>query len=799
MGFFVVPASNTNWFNESGPTANLVRITRFVSDTEFATEEGGYGSVIRLAGINPECLSNEALQETSAAVLRAQRLIAENISLLQTFIKKANPALHFSRYAEASKNEVVRSTESARNEFLAGRKFFEVSLYWTVYVHPPRQKKGVSFEKESAKMLRDLRVCVGNLGTELVTFGSLLLRKAEIFKFFGYLCNLEDSHVPRLTAETKPLFEELFQSSADWHRYGLVFNEKTIRRRVAQPFSLLRFPKKPTAAMFAGLLSIPAELIVTIESRRESTAATLREVKSHENFMEFFKHNPLVHYFHRNKPLPKSAASNAADAAIEMDGLGGIVFDVSRRGLAYCKASVLGMVHAHSDDELRDAMAAVHRVFGESEAKVFEEGYGALTAYQAMFPGATEPKGLCPNLNLWRRWIREDHLASMSLWFAPERGCPMSQTLEDESLAILETRSQTPYYFDQFDSGPRGVIVTGEPRRGKTFFVNFQVDHEAKYGGYVFIYDVGGAYENVVLKHGGAVVKIGLRGPRFNPFALENTEENRNQTARLIMLLLQHGGAALKPHDEAGIRKSVDAIYRLDDPKLRRLQWLCLSPELQPYLGKWVEGGVYSRCFDNETDDLQLARIISFDFEGLSGPDRDALMEPLLFWIRLRIGELVRAAGNLALPKLEIYDEVWRLIEDESVVRGIFETMKTGGKKLGGIILCTQDTHDLGPHSKVIRNACPDAVFLGGAFDRQQYAELFQMNDNQMDILQTLRRGEMLLLRRNHALVVRLAVDKESQWTYSTHPQDVRRRNEAVAKHGLGDAIRLLALSEAAK
>ena len=135
------------------------------------------------------------------------------------------------------------------------------------------------------------------------------------------------------------------------------------------------------------------------------------------------------------------------------------------------------------------------------------------------------------------------------------------------------------------------------------------------------------------------------------------------------------------------------------------------------------------------------------------------------------------------------------MIEDESVLRGIFETMKTGGKKLGGIILCTQDTHDLGLHANVIRNACPDAVFLGGAFDREQYAELFHMNANELDLIQTLRRGEMLLLRRNHALVVRLVVDQVSQWTYSTHPQDVRRRNEAIAKHGLERAIQVLALS----
>ena len=329
--------------------------------------------------------------------------------------------------------------------------------------------------------------------------------------------------------------------------------------------------------------------------------------------------------------------------------------------------------------------------------------------------------------------------------------------------------------------------------------MNFTVDHELKYGGYVFLFDIGKAYENVVLKHDGTVVPVGLDGPRLNPFALPDTEENRNLTARLVLILLERGGARLRPQDETSIRESVAAIYQLEDPSLRRLRYLILSPELQPYLSKWVEDGVYAALFDNAEDELRLARVVCFDFEGLSGPDQKILMEPLLFWIRLRIHSLLGAEGNLALPKLEVYDEVWRLIQNESVLAAIFETMKTAAKKLGGIILATQDTNDLGPHAEVIRNACPDAVFLGGAFSREQYKRLFAMNDTELDLIPSLRRGEMLLLRRHHAKVVRLVVNERSKWLYSTHPQDVRRRSETIRQHGREKAFELLALSGSSK
>ncbi len=781
---------NPSWFADAGAASTLFPISRFLNDALFATDEGGYGLVLQLNGIDPECVSDEKLAACSASMLQAQRLIGERLTLFQTFIKKAKPFAHASLYAAESPDPAVRETQQARNSFVSGSPFFSISLYWTLYIHPPSHRSKASFEEESQKMLRELLVCTANLVAELAEFGARRLSQAETFQYLAYLARLEDPALPLRSANQ--ISQQLAESSVSWRNPGLVFGEGTSRARFAQPFSLLKRPGATTPAMLSELLSVPAEFILVLESRRKSLADVRSEVRAHENVMEFFKHNPLVLLFHRNKPLPKSASSVAADAALELGGLGGILHDVTQRGLTLCTASLLGLVHAPTETGLREGMSALHRVFGSSEATLLEEGYGALSVYQSLFPGAASQ-------NVRRFWMREDHLANLSLWFSCEEGSVRSETLEDESLCVLQTRNGTPHHFDQFASGPRGVLVMGEPRRGKTFFVNFTVDHEMKYGGYVFIYDVGGSYEHVVEKYGGAVVKVGLHGPRLNPFSLPDTEESRNQTARLVMMLLERGGAHLRPQEESGIRQSVAAIYALENPALRRLRYLMLAPELQPYLAKWIQGGVYADIFDNAEDELRLAHIVSFDFEGLAGEDQKILMEPLLFWIRLRVNALIRAEGNLALPKLEVYDEVWRLIKDETVLAAIFETMKTAGKKLGGLILATQDTHDLGPHADVIRNACPDAVFLGGAFDRERYRSLFSMNERQLDLIPTLRRGEMLLLRRHYAKVVQLVVDEASKWLYSTHPQDVRRRAKAIHEHGREKAFEMLALSASAK
>ncbi len=60
----------------------------------------------------------------------------------------------------------------------------------------------------------------------------------------------------------------------------------------------------------------------------------------------------------------------------------------------------------------------------------------------------------------------------------------------------------------------------------KSVIGNATVALEQKYGGFTYIFDIGGSYESVVELYGGRVDRIGKDGPRVNPFALEPTESN---------------------------------------------------------------------------------------------------------------------------------------------------------------------------------------------------------------------------------------------------------------------------------
>ena len=104
---------------------------------------------------------------------------------------------------------------------------------------------------------------------------------------------------------------------------------------------------------------------------------------------------------------------------------------------------------------------------------------------------------------------------------------------------------------------------------------------ERKYNGFTYIFDIGNSYESMVELYGGRVDRIGLDGPRVNPFALEPTENNIKFLYTSLKLLVTNGGAVLSPEDEDVIFKEVQGMYLLD-PNNRRLSNLASAEAPEP-------------------------------------------------------------------------------------------------------------------------------------------------------------------------------------------------------------------------
>lgn len=789
-----------SWFEDSGASADLITIERFLDEKTFVTFEGGYGITFELEGVDPECMSDGQLEESTKSVGQVNRLMPEGVTAFQIFIKRRVEKELFNNLEAADK-----SPRAERLRFLKERPLFETKIYWTLYASPVRsdiRKKALDESEDSATRLRKLRQAGSSFKSSLTNLGPVQLTWQQIGAVYGYIANLKPQAAVPLRSKVR-VAEQLANSSVTWYDQGLKFGAN----RFARVFSLRCMPKHTHADHFGELLRIPAEMIIVVELDGRTYGQVRKRVGQQENFVQVFKHRigaVAVNMLKKTEPV-KSARSVAADQMIEIEGLGGIEHDLTNKQMCYYTCSVIGIIHGTDEAEIEDRLADAETAIGKPEAKILIESLGALSAHEAMFPGAVD--GAKPVNKRKVLWVREDHMARMSLIYRPDTGSPSSKMMGTSAPMVYEAVGGVPYFYDPFASGTFCKLVIAASRRGKTYDTNCFLDQIASIGGYALIFDIGGAYENTVLAHDGIVAKFGLDGPRMNPFAECESDEDKQAICELVEVLITSGGAQMDAKSRGEIREAVFSTAKMDSKELRRLSNVFLPLDLQPYLQPWIHAhnqnernGAYAELFDNVDDELALARVMSLDFARLEGTSK--VVDPVVYWVNHKNNRRLRDPKLLHVPKCNFYDEVWRLIQRGSVFDGMMTSMKTGSKVLAGIVLLTQDPNDLGQHGEVIRNGCADIQCLGGPFSRANFKTWFGMHDRFMDVVENLEVGQSAWWRRGkYGLVGKrtvLNVDSKAHWTYATNPEEVRKRNDLFEQYGRKKALDILSQETAA-
>ena len=596
-----------------------------------------------------------------------------------------------------------------------------IDLHWCLMLEP---SKANAFERrpqanaiETSRMLADLQKSATILESHLgSTLGLRLLDKASVFQFFSYLFNLEEwAGEDQLRSDTG-VDRQIVKSPIAWHNDYL-----RVGRRHVQMFSLKTTPEASRPCLFSALLTLDCDSVLCSTWRAKSSSAARGEIDAQEKFISFFKVGVLTRVMSGRDIASLETGAGAKAANTSVDDLSEVIRSLDKK--AQGEYSLRLLLAARSPEQLRDVVPAVHRIFVDARAQVMEETLGNLSAFYAMFPGNHK-------FNVFPLWLSEDHHARLSSVFAPHIGHPHSEDLNAEYLNIFETRTRTPFFQDVYVDGVRVMLIIGPTGTGKSVHGNQLIALEQKYGGFTYIFDIGGSYESVVELYGGKVDRIGKDGPRVNPFALEPTENNIKFLYSFVRLLLTNGGAALEPEDDDVIHKAVQGMYLLD-PENRRLSNLFLPKKLDRYLSKWVGKGVYHAIFDNVDDSLSLSRLQCFDFQGVNNEQYADLIEPLMVWLLRRINDVLYDPSNLGVPKHILIEEIFSSMKNKQLLEGALASIKTVRKNLGGVTMIGQSADDLGANADSIVNSCTSFLFLKDAtFNRKKYAELFKMNDN---------------------------------------------------------------------
>jgi len=779
---------HTPWFAKAGAACSIVPISRFVGPSVFALKGGGYGCLFSLTGIDEEGLTDQELDSRLRSIEGALRGLPEGSCLYQ--YARVMSGFELPRQPKYG-NSVTQVFVDDRLTFLEKTAAFRrIDLHWCLTLEPSKAKP---FEREpqenaadTSRMLAELQktatILESHLGSAL---GLQLLPKNDVFQFFSYLFNLEDwASDDQLRSDTG-VDRQIVKNPVAW-----LSDHLQIGKRHVQMFSLKATPEASRPCQFSSLLTLDCDCVLCSTWRVKSATAARSEIDAQEKFISFFKVGVLTRVMSGRDTASLETGAGAKAANSNVDDLSIVIRELDKK--AQGEYSLRLLLAARSAEQLRDTVPAVHRIFVDARAQVMEETLGNLSAFYAMFPGNHK-------FNVFPLWLAEDHHARLSSVFAPHIGHPNSEDLDSEYLNIFETRTRTPFFQDVYVDGVRVMLIIGPTGTGKSVHGNQIIALEQKYGGFTYIFDIGGSYESVVELYGGRLDRVGKDGPRVNPFALEPTESNIKFLYSFVKLLLTNGGAELEPEDDDVIHKAVQDMYLLD-PENRRLSNLFLPKKLDRYMSKWVGKGIYNAVFDNVEDSLSLSRLQCFDFQGVNNEQYADLIEPLMVWLLRRINDVLYNPANLGVPKHILIEEIFSSMKNKQLLDGALASIKTVRKNLGGVTMIGQSADDLGANADSIVNSCTSFLFLKDAtFNRKRYAELFKMTEQQLALFESLQDREGLYMRRDGLTkVVTLNLDSRSYATFSTKPKDRVRRSKLIAKYGLTEGITRFAQGESA-
>ena len=112
-----------------------------------------------------------------------------------------------------------------------------------------------------------------------------------------------------------------------------------------------------------------------------------------------------------------------------------------------------------------------------------------------------------------------------------------------------------------------------------------------------------------------------------------------------------------------------------------------------------------------------------------------------------RTSSEIEKPANTATFKLFVIAEAWIFLKNAIIRDWILKAEKTWRKKNAAMLLATQSVLELAASDmlRVVNESCPTKIFLANPnIDRRMYAEIFQLNDTQLELLESLVRKREL-------------------------------------------------------
>jgi type IV secretion system protein VirB4 len=797
-------------YKAAGSVNGLLTIWGFVDDYTFLTKGGHVGMAFGLAGVDYECLDAAARRDVVHRFEAAARTLDERCRLYQYVCKRRVRRFDAGRCEQAVAREAIERRTANLND--RRDDLYQIGLYM-VLVYEGMQRRGATSRLKGTlehprRALRewlsvagvlelldaDLSKAVQHLHTKCAALEVQLadsvrltrLPKNDAFQFLRGLVNYaRDAPAARLRYDTHVDFF-MADSPIECHRTHLTVGHARVK---------VLTMKEPPAGTYPHLLeqlyTVPGEFNACLEWRRIANDRMRRDIQRRRRHF-FHKRVSLVNYVSPDTKPDEMLIDESAGATVRQ--LGDALTELEVNGHFFGECSLSVVVFDEDAQRLDRGVTEAEKAVATHDGTLVQETYNLLNAWLATVPGNSAH-------NLRRMALLDTNLADLSFLFTLDTGAAHSRYFDREALAVFETRHRTPYFFNLHVEDVGHTVVLGATGSGKSFLLNFLITQAQRYAPYTVVFDLGHSYRKLATLFRGSYLEVGTRGQgvSINPFALAPTRENLHFLHSFVRVLLEGAdGYRLSDAEDRELYEAIENLYVLDAVQRRLFTLSNLVPRsLASRLSKWIEGGRYGDVFDHVEDTLTLQRFQVFEFENASA--YPAVLEALLFYVLHRVNaRLVESTVDSQLT-LCVMDEAWRFIQHDRLRAYVQEALKTWRKRNAAMVLATQSIDDFASADllRTVIESCPTKLLLANpALDRVRYADLFRLNETELELLADLTpRQQVLMKRPDVSKVLTLNVDPRSYWLYTNTPTDNDRVAAVVRDHGLEAGLDRLAES----
>ncbi|MCT2581285.1 MAG: VirB4 family type IV secretion/conjugal transfer ATPase [Mesorhizobium sp.] len=741
--------------NNERPMSTHVPYLRHVSDTVIGLENGSLLSVIKLDGL--------FFQTEDQAELNMR-------SVVQNTMIRALGSSRFSLWSTVIRREVETEIGGAFDapfcdllnkrymEQLRRKRMFTNEIYLTIVRSGMRGALGVgdNFKRlldsansdargqQTREDVTELEELIGNITRELQKYGARALgityRDGEPFsepcEFFNTIltCGVpRKMRLPRMGIRNYVGSSRLHFSKRTMQAQAAVDEDS----RLGALLSVKEYPPFTGPGMLDGLLQVNHEFILTQSFTIADKPIAQERISRLQRQIQ---------------------ASDEAGSAVEHD------IDFALNGLMNQEA-VFGFHHlsllclSRDLDGMSRSVSELGACLTDMNINWLREDVNLEAAFWAQLPGNhsyVARKAMLSSANF-------SGLSSLHNFATGQS----DRTHWGLPITILETTSQTPYWFNFHRRDIGHFLVTGPTGSGKTVALTFllaqamrvaptpkAVFFDKDRGAEIFVRAIGGSYE--VLTPGTPT--------GFNPLQLENTGPNREFLLRLLKAMLRSGDRRdFTQEDEDTLEKAITRLMQepAAERNLPNLSGLLVgrsradANDLHARLRPWIDGEK-AWLFNAQHDVLSFSgrSVFGFDMTNILG--NEDLRTPALMYLYHRLDELLN--GD---PVMFFMDEGWQLLMDETFSAFIVDKMKTI-RKLNGIVgFGTQSAADIAKAKAshtLIEQSATNIHFPNPRADEESYIKRFGLTVKEFNFIKNTppEKRTFLVKHGNDSVIARL-------------------------------------------